>query len=208
MPKYFGAVYPDVTDPETGEVTSYTDYYFALNAIIVSLMGFCSAFGGGLISDKFEKKGILMTKAYVCLFAGIAGIPTAAICLLVNNNFWISITFLGLEYLVAECWFAPAIAIVLNTISPENKGFAISAFIYLSTISGTLGTWLCGFLTNKYIIFETDPDTDKKTATNPDDYGKILCLLIVISYGGSLPFFWMAGKEYTAHKKKEKLKEE
>ena len=161
MPKYFGSVYPDVIDPETNEViTPYSDYYFALNAIIVSICGLCSALGGGILSDKYEKKGILMTKAYVCIIAGIGGIPTSCICLLINNNFWISITFLGLEYLVAECWFAPAIAMILNTISPDNKGFAVSAFVCLSTMSGTLGTWLCGFLSNKYIDFEDvyDPE--------------------------------------------------
>lgn len=169
MPKFFGAVYPDEIDPDTKEViTPYSSYYFALNAIIVSLMGLCSALGGGHISDKYEKKGNLMTKAYVCIVAGIGGIPTSCVCLLMTNNFWVSITFLGLEYLVAESWFAPAIAMILNTISPENKGFAVSAFVYLSTMSGTLGTWLCGFLSDKLIIYDTvfDPDLgkDKKVA--------------------------------------------
>ena len=66
MPKYFGSVYPDVVDPETNEViTPYSDYYFALNAIIVSICGLCSALGGGILSDKYEKKGILMTNANI-----------------------------------------------------------------------------------------------------------------------------------------------
>jgi len=32
-------------------------------------------------------------------------------------------TFLFLEYLFAECWTSSAITMLINTISPENKGF-------------------------------------------------------------------------------------
>ena len=213
MPKYFKENYPNVVDPVANEVTTnYSNYYFALNAFIVSCMGLISATVGGILSDKYEKKGYLMTKAYVCIAAGIGGIPTSCICLLLNNNFWVSITFLGLEYLVAESWFAPAIAMILNTISPENKGFAVSAFVYLSTMSGTLGTWVCGFLSDRFVDTVTTYDViskkDTTVATNPEMYGKILTIMIIISYGGSIPFFWLAGREYTAHKNKEKEKEE
>lgn len=53
---------------------------------------------------------------------------------------------LGLEYLVAECWLSPCITMLLNTISPENKGFAVSAFLFAATIAGTISTALAGAL--------------------------------------------------------------
>jgi hypothetical protein len=133
MPTYFGAIYPE------DKVL-----YGTLNAVVVSLMGFTSSITGGLVCDYFEKKGIYMTKAYVCIFAGSAGIPMIIGCTLLQNNFWISIMFLGLEYLVAECWVSPAITMVLNTISAENKGFAVSAYLFCCTIAGTFSTWLLG----------------------------------------------------------------
>jgi len=47
---------------------------------------------------------------------------------------------LGLEYLVAEGWVGPAITMVINVISPENKGFAVSAFLFCCTVAGTIST--------------------------------------------------------------------
>jgi hypothetical protein len=135
MPSYFGGIYPD--DKKA---------YSILNSVVVSACGFTSSITGGLVCDYFEKKGYYMTKAYVCIFAGAMGIPTIMGCTLLQNNFYISIMFLGLEYLVAECWVSPAITMVVNTISPENKGTAVSAYLFCCTIAGTFSTWLLGKL--------------------------------------------------------------
>jgi hypothetical protein len=53
---------------------------------------------------------------------------------------------LGFEYLVAENWVSPAITMILNTISPSNKGYGVSAFLFFATIAGTISTYLCGLL--------------------------------------------------------------
>lgn len=135
MPKYFGGVYED-----------YQTEYAALNSIVVSAFGFCSALLGGMVSDHYYKKGVYMSKAYVCIFCGIMGIPTIAVCLLVQSSFALSITMLALEYLFAEGWVGPAITMVINVISPENKGFAVSAFLFCCTVAGTISTWLLGLL--------------------------------------------------------------
>ena len=135
MPSYFGGIYPDNKKA-----------YSILNSVVVSACGFTSSITGGLVCDYFEKKGYYMTKAYVCIFAGGMGIPMIMGCCLLQNNFYISIGFLGLEYLVAECWVSPAITMVMNTISVENKGFAVSAYLFCCTVAGTLSTWLLGKL--------------------------------------------------------------
>jgi len=72
MPKYFGTVYP-----------TYKDQYSIANAFVVSLCGMTSSLSGGYFSDVYEKKGILMTKAYICVLSAVLGIPTIAMCCLV-----------------------------------------------------------------------------------------------------------------------------
>ena len=183
MPSYFGGIYPD--DKAN---------YAILNSVVVSFCGFVSALSGGVISDKGEKKGIYMSKAYICIFAGAAGIPMMMGCTLLQSNFYLSIGFLAMEYLVAECWVSPAITMVMNTISPENKGFAVSAYLFCCTIAGTFSTWLLGQL-------QTSLKVDDKENPRPDLYGKILCYFVLISYGGSIPFFYLSGREYTKVKK-------
>ena len=53
----------------------------------------------------------------------LLGCPTIALCTLSQKSFGLSIYYLFLEYLFAECWSSPAITMILNTISSENKGF-------------------------------------------------------------------------------------
>ena len=139
MPKYFGKVYP-----------TFKDQYSIGNAFVVSICGFISALTGGVVSDKLENNKNYMGKAYVCMFAGIMGLPTIAGCTLIQGNFWVSLSSLGLEYLFAECWVGPAITMVVNTTSPENKGFAVSAYLFVATVCGTISTALLGALAKAF----------------------------------------------------------
>lgn len=70
--KYFLGVYPE-----------NKDQYAVLYAVVVSICGFTSSIVGGLVCDFFEKRKIFMNKAYVCLFAGIMGIPTMFMCTMI-----------------------------------------------------------------------------------------------------------------------------
>ena len=85
-----------------------------------------------------------MTKAYICIFSGIFGSVFFALTTLIQMNstggFAFAISMLALEYLTAENWIAPAITMLINTISPENKSFAVSAFLFFCTIGGTIAT--------------------------------------------------------------------
>eukprot|EP00347_Sterkiella_histriomuscorum_P013234 403365495 len=186
MPQYFAGVYPDYFKVE----------YSIANSFVVSLGGFISAMSGGIISDKFEKR-IRNIKALVCIFAGVLGCPTIAVCLLYQHNFWVSITFLFLEYVVAECWTSPAITMLINTISPENKGFAVSAYLFFTTLAGTLSTFLLGEFKNVWNMDE-----------HPEYIGYTLCAFVFFSYLGSIPGFIMAGKSYKEFLEKKKEAEE
>jgi len=92
---------------------------------------------------------------------------------------------LGLEYLFAESWLGPSITMVINTISPENKGFAVSAYLFFATVAGTIATELLGILQKSFEAKE-----------HPERYGYILFAFVLFSYGGSIPFMWLAGKHY------------
>lgn len=181
MPSYFLQNFPDDKN-----------LYSALNAVVVSLCGFCSALFGGLISDYFEQKGFYMTKAYVCIGGSLLGVPTILLCCLSNTNFSLALTGLALEYFVAESWIGPAITMVLNTISPQNKGFAVSAFLFFATIFGTISTQLLSTYSNHF-----------DAAHNPKYFGYGLCLWVSIPYTLSCPFFYLAGRCYTQVKKAE-----
>ena len=99
---------------------------------------------------------------------------------------------LALEYLCAENWIAPAITMLINTISPKNKSFAVSAFLFFCTIGGTVATAVAQVLFESFDV-----------SNNRQRSGYILCVLVLFSYLGSIPFFFLAGKSYTAFKRKE-----
>ena len=131
LPKYFNLIYPDYIKP-----------YSYGNAAVVSLCGFASSILGGIVSDKYEKEGYLLTKMYICLGSAVTGSITFALCTLIQSNFWFSLIMLALEYFCAENWIAPVIAMILNTVSPDNKGGIVGAFLFFSTVGGTIANAL------------------------------------------------------------------
>lgn len=104
---------------------------------------------------------------------------------------------LALEYLCAENWIAPAITMLMNTISAENKGFGVSAYLFFCTLGGTVATGIAQPIFNAFDVSD-----------HPERSGYILCVLVLISYLGSIPFFLLAGHTYTAYKLKEKAEKE
>jgi hypothetical protein len=110
------------------------------------MCGLVSSLGGAYLADRWERSGNYMGKAYICILSALLGIPTIGLCTLVQSSFWFSLAMLGAEYLVAESWLGPSITMVINTISPENKGFAVSAYLFFATVAGTIATELLGVL--------------------------------------------------------------
>ena len=182
MPKFFGGVYPSY----------YVKYYSTMNAAVVSLCGLASSVGGGIISDYFDKKGYHVSKAMVCFVGTALGIPTIILCTCVQNNFWISMTGLALEYLFAECWIGPTITMILGVVSNKNKGFAVGAFLFFASIFGMIATSVMGSISEK-----------QDTKTHPSRAGYILVISVCCGYGLSLPFFLIAGWKFRALKLKE-----
>lgn len=112
--KYFNGVYP-----------AYQSTFAVINASVISIGGFLSQFIGGIISDRYEVPSNYMAKAWVCIGGSLLGVPTMAMCCFSNvmsdptsakptngAYFYTAMGGLALEYLVAECWGAPAIAML------------------------------------------------------------------------------------------------
>ena len=74
----------------------------------------------------------------------------------------------------------------------------ISANIFYKTNAGMLSTFICGLLAFHFNI-----------KANPIVLGKILIGILTVSFAGSIPFFYLAGKSYTKYqvKKAKKLEE-
>ena len=96
---------------------------------------------------------------------------------------------------------------LINTISPQNKGFgmflmlftpiAVSAYLFFTTMAGTISTALLGVLSEAY-----------DTKGHPERSGYIMCAFVFFSYLGSVPWFYLAGLSYRDHLKKKELEEQ
>ena len=75
---------------------------------------------------------------------------------------------------------------MMDTISPENMGFAVSAYLFMTTISGMVSTFILGWIQN---YFHAD--------LQPELYGTTLAGFMLFSYLGCVPAFWIAGKRYS-----------
>ena len=86
---------------------------------------------------------------------------------------------------------------LINAISPENKGFAVSAYLFFTTISGTISTFLLGQFSETWDV-----------KNYPARYGYILCAFVFFSYLGSIPFFYKAGNSYKEFLHRKKVEED
>ena len=184
MPAYFQATFP----------TMKVEFASA-NALSLSILGFISAVMGGVISDKYGGKNP-MTMAWVCIIGQVISIPFTVGMFMLSNNFWAAIACLAVKYLFAESWLSPAITMMQNTTKPSKQGNMISANIFFKTNAGMLATFICGLLS-----FHLN------TKANPEMLGKILIGILAVSFAGSIPFFYLAGKSYTRYQEKKALKQ-
>jgi hypothetical protein len=121
--------------------------------------------------------------SYIAIGSAALSAPAMAAALLVQDDFWFSLTMLGVYYTFAEGWTSPSITMLQNTVSSKNQGFAASVYLFGMYISGLLGSISLGYL-QQYL------GADKEVGL----YGDTLAWYILVSYFLSIPFFFMAGK--------------
>lgn len=130
-PTYFQSVFP-----------AYDQQFSLINAIMASVLCFISALAGGLLSDRYSSNK--MSKAWICIFSSLIAAPALFVCLEKQDNFYLSVGLLGVNYFFAEAWGAPAITMLMECTSPRNIGFAVSAYLFMTTISGMIATAILG----------------------------------------------------------------
>jgi MFS family permease len=126
---YFRSAFPD-------NATSYA----VVNAFIVGLCGITSGILGGVLSDKAAEvasdKGIEENtgRLAVPIVGSLLAVPSW--WLAVNSStFELSMVWLAVEYLVAECWFGSAVAVLQSSVGKERGGTAQGMF----TLTGAVG---------------------------------------------------------------------
>ena len=126
---YFRLAFPD-------DSTSYA----VVNAFIVGLCGVTSGLLGGYFSDKAAEAAVIngvdenQGRLSIPIIGSILAVPSWY--LTVNSSaFEIAMFWLGVEYLVAECWFGSSVAVLQSSVNPERGGTAQGMF----TLTGAIG---------------------------------------------------------------------
>lgn len=127
------------------------DMYGLLNGLSVMIGGFSSQLIGGQISDRLEGR-YAKTKPFVAMTMSLLGCVTTTLCFMITFNFYFSMTFLFLTYLLAEGWMSPAVAMIQATIDVRFKGVAMGVFLFATAIFGTIGTLVIGALITDFHI--------------------------------------------------------
>lgn len=138
LPDFYSQIYP--SDNTT---------YSYLNASVVSVGGALSSFLGGFAADRWEKAGEPRARLYIPAIGALLGAPAFFLVIAVPN-FYASMFFLFLEYLVAECWFGPAISVLQKSLPPRARGVGIGYWSFFTTIAGSFMTFALGLVLDAY----------------------------------------------------------
>jgi hypothetical protein len=126
------------------QFSEFRDQYSVLNAFVVSVGGALSSYLGGAISDAWCKRTPRARALIPAIGSSLALLPFALT--MFSSNFYVSIAGLFLEYLLAECWFGPALAILQNALPSAVRGTAIAVYLFLGTLIGNAAPAIIGLL--------------------------------------------------------------
>mmetsp|Transcript_23973 Transcript_23973/g.31123 ORF Transcript_23973/g.31123 Transcript_23973/m.31123 type:complete len:469 (+) Transcript_23973:92-1498(+) len=165
------------------QFTSYSTLYSYLNASVVAFGGALSSYLGGKFADGWEKAGNRYARVWVPAIGAAAAIPFMVLCVL-SSNFYISMGALFFEYLIAECWFGPAISVLQNALPARVRGTGIACFTFITTMVGSGTSYGMG------IIYDNIVDDDEEDPTNT--IKTELLVAVVASYGIAAYLFYIA----------------
>ena len=155
-----------------------------MNALLTLILAFISVLLGGIISDNWRKHDPL-TKTYVQLASSIGAAPFISMCYSLQISFWLSISMLGINYLLAEAWSSPTFTMLLDSIPPQHQGFAVNIYLLFASLAAMIST-----STLDLINHEID------APNHPHLFGHTLMAVCLISYLGSAVAFAFAGRDY------------
>jgi len=146
-----------------------------------------ASLGGGIIADKFEKKS-RMTKAILCVQGCLLSPFLIGLGTLQTGNFYLGVLCYALKVLVSGTYSGPAITMIQNTSPQSQQGNVVSLYFFCITMAQTLSPAIFTAFANKM-----------GALSNPALYGPLITGFVAISYWGSIPFWWAAGKSYKKH---------
>jgi len=94
-----------------------------------------------------------------------------------DSSFEVAISMLFFSYLLAECWFGPALSIIQSRVEQESRAFAISIYLFLGSMVGNVSPLIISNL--------DDGVSDSKL-------GSLLFACVVFSYVSCTVFFVIA----------------
>ena len=173
LPVFFGRNFP-----------AFKAEYAMLNALALSACGLTASIGGGIIADKFEKRSY-WTKAILCIQGCAISFPLIALGTLTTGNFYLSVLCYALKVLFSGTYSGPAITMIQNTSPQEQQGNVVSVYFFCITLAQTVSPVIFGYIANSMGCL-----------TTPALYGPLITTFVGLSYLGSIPFWWKAGKAY------------
>ena len=135
--------------------------------------------------------GHYMTKAWICIATTIISIPCCVAIFFVQENFWLSMSGVFVEYLLSTCWGQPAIGILSSVVDADIRGTAIGVFFFLISIFSIIAPHGFVAIQNHYGL---DPIEE------PDEFGWLCVLCTCVPVILAVPCFYMAGVRYSWHR--------
>jgi predicted MFS family arabinose efflux permease len=128
---YFREIFPDNAD----------DYAVA-QAFITATCGIISSIIGGFAADRLKQSmgsttddDAIGRQLWVPVIGNLLATPAWYMAIHNGQSFPIAMTWLAIEYLVAECWFGPTISVLQSSVGSKIGGTAQGLF----TITGAFG---------------------------------------------------------------------
>lgn len=122
LPVYFARIFPQ-----------YSTQYSLLSGINLLIFGLTSNLLSGQISQRYEKK-YPRTNALICVAGTVLCLPFIFACCF-SNSFWLSLIMMGLAIFLSGSYFAPAISMMQNSVSPQNSGYVVASYGLVSTLA-------------------------------------------------------------------------
>uniref|UniRef100_A0A7S3CQ85 Uncharacterized protein n=1 Tax=Strombidium rassoulzadegani TaxID=1082188 RepID=A0A7S3CQ85_9SPIT len=174
---YFQNVYPE----------KQLDYVLCYN-LILFLGGVPSELIGGYLCDKYEPV-IPGIKGLISAAGAFLGSIFIVFTFMIKSTFAIQIVCFYFEYLTAEVFFGPTYSQINKIVPSYIQGLAVAVFSMAGSISGSTATYTLGLLGDKY-------KSEGRIQENPQIYGNVLGVAMLIGYLGCIPFFLLNSCEY------------
>ena len=155
-----------------------------INAGSLAICGLLSSLMAGIIADKFGKNDpTLMSK--ICVLSAIVAFPLTAAACLIRNNFWLAMALMIIKALISSSYVSPSVTMMQNTTKAKDQGNIMGAHMFYTTITSTAAPLFVSMIINGL-----------GATNNPVFLGQVLSVFSLVGYWGSIPFFYLAGKNY------------